>query len=150
MFVASSGGHLSEILKLQPLFAEYEYLLVTEKTDVTVKLKENYNIKYLKYGPNKNKIKYICIAILNILKCFLLILSFRPKTVVSTGAQVGGFMCFIAKIFGKKVIYIESIARVNELSRTGKRAYKFSDKFYVQWEELAKKYPNSEYLGKLV
>ena len=39
VFAASSGGHLSEIMKLETLFKDYEYLLVTEKTDVTDKMK---------------------------------------------------------------------------------------------------------------
>ena len=59
IFVASSGGHLSEILKLKELFKEYDYLLVTEKTEITSNLIDNYNMEYLKYGPNKNKFKYI-------------------------------------------------------------------------------------------
>ena len=66
IFAASSGGHLTEILKLEKLFNEYNYLLVTEKTDVTDKLKDKYNVKFLKYGPCKNKIKYVLTIIYNI------------------------------------------------------------------------------------
>ena len=44
IFVASSGGHLSEILKLKKLFNEYEYLIVTEETEVTKKLKNEYMV----------------------------------------------------------------------------------------------------------
>ena len=57
IFVCSSGGHLSEMLKLKKLFNEYDYLLVTEKTEITEKLSNNYNMEFFKYGPNKNKIK---------------------------------------------------------------------------------------------
>lgn len=95
IFVSSSGGHLSEILKLEQLFKEYDYLLVTEKTDVTYKLKNKYNMEYLKYGPNKNIIKYFCAIIYNIYISLKLISKFQPDTIVSTGAQVGGIMCFI-------------------------------------------------------
>ena len=48
IFAASSGGHLTEILKLQELFKEYDYLLVTEKTDVTKDLANKYNMKFIK------------------------------------------------------------------------------------------------------
>ena len=149
IFVASSGGHLSEILKLKELFNEYEYLLVTEKTHITSKLDEEYNMEYLKYGPNRNKIKYMGSVLYNTFKC-IKILKFNPKTVISTGAQVGGIMCFFAKLLSKRVIYIESLAKVKTLSTTGKMVYPFANKFYVQWESLEKKYKKAEYLGRLM
>ena len=47
IFASSSGGHLTELLRMEKLFNEYNYLIVTEKTDVTKKLSEKYNIKYI-------------------------------------------------------------------------------------------------------
>ena len=150
IFVASSGGHLNEILKLEKLFCKYNYLLVTEKTDLTLQLNDKYNMKYLNYGPNKNIFKYIFNIISNTVKCFKIVRKFKPDTVVSTGAQVGGIMCLICKLYKAKVIYIESIAKVDSLSVTGKNIYRFADKFYCQWESLAQKYTKAEYIGRLV
>lgn len=150
IFAASSGGHLSEILKLSPIFNEYEYLLITEKTELTEDMEDKYNTKFLKYGPNSNIIKYIFIIIYNLILSFIYVAKFKPDTVVSTGAQIGGFVCAIGKIFGAKVIYIESLAKVDNLSRTGDNVYKFADKFYVQWESLAQKYDKAEYIGRLM
>lgn len=150
VFAASVGGHLNEILRLEKLFNEYDYLLVTEKTDVTRDLDEKYNVKFLKYGPNKNIIKYVYIAIYNMVTSLYIALKYRPDTVISTGAQIGGMVCMACKILGAKVIYIESLAKTNELSVTGRNVYRFADKFYVQWEQLAKKYEKAEYLGRLV
>ena len=50
IFVSSSGGHFSEILRLEKLFNEYDYILVTEKTDITYDYKDKYNMQFLKYG----------------------------------------------------------------------------------------------------
>lgn len=150
IFAASSGGHLTEILKLEDLFKEYKYLLVTEKTDVTKELKNKYNIKFLKYGPCQNKIKYVLTIIYNILVAIAIVVKFRPDTIVSTGAQIGGFLCYIGKFFGAKVIYIETMAKVKELSGTGNNVYKIADKFYVQWESLSLKYEKAEYIGRLI
>ena len=150
IFVSSSGGHLTEILSLRELFKEYEYLLVTEKIDITKSLKEQYNVEYLVYGPNRNIFKYLVNFFKNIVRCIKIVRKFRPDTIVTTGAQVGGIMCTIGKIFGAKIIYIESVARINTLSKTGKLVYKFADKFYVQWEALTKKYKKCEYIGRLI
>ncbi len=150
IFAASSGGHLTELLKVQELFKEYDYILVTEKTDVTKELENKYNIKYVKYGPCKNKLKYVWTIIVNILKTIYIVAKFRPDTVVSTGAQIGGFFCYVGKFFGAKVIYIETMAKIKELSGTGNNVYKIADKFYVQWKNLEEKYDKAEYIGRLI
>lgn len=150
IFVSSSGGHFSEILRLEKLFNEYDYILVTEKTDITYDYKDKYNMQFLKYGPNKNNLKYIWAIIYNVFKCISIIVSYKPETIITTGAQVGGIMCFIGKLFGKKIIYIESLAKIDSLSVTGRNVYKFADKFYVQWETLANKYEKAEYIGRLM
>lgn len=150
IFVSSSGGHLSELLMLEDLFYEYDYLLVTESTDVTSKLIDKYNMEFLKYGPSKNIFKYLYNVLYNIFKSFKIVKKIRPETVVTTGAQVGGIFAFISKLYGSKIIYIESIARVNTLSITAKVIYHFANKFYVQWEKLAMKYKKAQYLGRLM
>ena len=32
LFIASTGGHLSELMQLKPLFDYYDYRIITEKT----------------------------------------------------------------------------------------------------------------------
>ena len=51
------------------------------------------------------------------------------------------------KIFKRKIIFIESFAKVNSPTLTGKLVYKFADRFYVQWEEMKEFYPNALYEG---
>ena len=150
IFAASSGGHLTELLKLEKLFDEYDYILATEDTDVTRVLKDDYNIKYVDYGPCKNKFKYVKTIFKNLILTIKIVAKFKPDTIVSTGAQIGGFFCYVGKFFGAKVIYIETMAKIKDLSGTGKNVYKIADKFYVQWEGLTKKYKKAEYLGRLI
>lgn len=150
IFVSSSGGHLTELLKLQSLFKNYDYLLVTEKTKVTEKLNEQYKVSFMRYGSREYIFQYIFVFLYNVIKSIVLMITFNPKIVVTTGAHTGGITCFVAKLFFKKVIYIESMAKVSTLSMTGKLMYLVADKFYVQWEELEKKYPKAEYLGRLI
>ena len=102
IFTSSSGGHLTELLKLEKIFSEYEYLLVTEKTEVTEKLSNKYNIEYLKYGSRFYFLKYIFVFIYNIFKCIYIVIKFKPETVVTTGAHTGGILCYVAKILKPK------------------------------------------------
>ena len=57
------------------------------------------------------------------------------------------FRVFINIIFRKKIIYIESFARCNKPSLTGKIMYKFADIFIVQWEEMLEFFPKAMYGG---
>ena len=63
--------------------------------------------------------------------------------VISTGALATIPMSIIAKIFKKKVIFIESFAKISSPTITGKLVYKFADQFYVQLESLKEFYPNA-------
>ena len=72
-----------------------------------------------------------------------------PDFVVTTGAMVVIPMVFLAKIFRKKSIYIESFARVYDASKTGKLMYKYSDLFIVQWDSLKTVYPDAVYGGSI-
>ena len=56
-------------------------------------------------------------------------------------------ICLISKFMGKKLIYIESFAKVTSPTETGKLLYKFADQFYVQWKPMLKFYPKAIYLG---
>ena len=49
-----------------------------------------------------------------------------------------------------EIIYIESFARVYNLSLTGKLLYPFVDRFLVQWPELSNRLQRAEYRGILV
>ena len=42
LFISSTGGHLTELLQLEPLFQHYEASLVTEKTKSNASLKQKY------------------------------------------------------------------------------------------------------------
>ena len=56
-------------------------------------------------------------------------------------------ICILAKLFRKKLIYIESFAKVTTPTETGKFLYKYADRFYVQWDSMKKFYPNAICLG---
>ena len=74
-------------------------------------------------------------------------LRINPEVIISTGAGLAFPFCLFGKIFNKKIIYIESFARVTQPSRTGKHLYKFADVFIIQHEELREFYPDAVYGG---
>ncbi len=140
-FIASSGGHFEQLMMLKPLMKKYDSLIVTEKTNYSVSNSE-FNTYYL-HQVNRREKSFIFRMIGNSLKTLKILISERPDAVISTGALATIPMCLFGKIFGKKIIFIESFAKVNSQTLTGKLVYKFADQFYVQWDEMKKFYPNA-------
>ena len=151
MFISSTGGHLSELMQLKPLFKNYDYCIVTEKNDTTLKLKEEYNNKiyYLIYGARNYILSYMIKFTLNIIKSFYIFFKTNPQIIITTGAHTAVPMCYIGKLFKRKVIFIETLARVESKSLSGKLINKISDLFLVQNEELLNVYENAVYEGRL-
>lgn len=146
-FIASSGGHLEEISRLKKVAEMYESFLVTEKSglmsndlcDKTIYVRQ----------INRKQITFIPKFIELFIKTFIILVREKPDVIVTTGALVAYPFCILGKFFGKKIVYIESFARVHNASLTGKLVYKFADLFIVQWEDMMKVYDKAVLGGGL-
>lgn len=152
MFIASTGGHLDELLQLKGMFEKYDYHIVTEKTKTNLSLKEKYQkrVSFLVYGSyttKMHKLTYPFKLFFNTLKSLFLFLKIRPKYIISTGAHTAGPMCLIGHLLGSKIVFIETFANSRSKSKTGTLVYKFADLFIVQWESMLELYPNAVYGG---
>ena len=147
LFISSTGGHLNELLQLKRTMKKYDSYLITEKTKSTIGLKEEFSkINYLKYG-SKSHLSYVYIFPWNCIKSLYYFLKIRPDVVVTTGAHTGVIMCYIAKLFRKKVIYIETFANICSKSMSGSLVYPIADMFIVQWKSMLNLYPKAVYGG---
>ena len=151
MFIASTGGHLNELFQLKPLFNHYNYHIVTEKTSSNISLKKEYGkkVNFVIYGTKDHKFIYPFKLLLNCFIELFIYLKVRPKYIVTTGAHIAGPMCCSGKIFGSKIIFIETFANSRTKTITGKLIYKFADLFVVQWESMLKLYPKAKYWGSI-
>jgi len=149
LFISSTGGHFDELLQLKPLFKKYNSYIITEKDKSNESLKEIYGDKmyFLPYGTRAKLCTYIFKYFY--LKTVYLYFKIRPKVIITTGTHTAGPMCIIGKIFGSKIIYIETIANTNKKTATGKLIYPIADLFIVQWEEMLKLYPKAIYGGTI-
>lgn len=149
LFISSTGGHLTELLELKPLFKKFNYHIITEKTKSNASLKKEYKdkISYLAYGTKEHMLGYIFIFTWNCLKSLYFFFKIRPDAIITTGSHTAVPMCYIAKIFRKKVIYIETFANMNTKTLAGRMVYPIADMFIVQWESMMKLYPKAVYGG---
>lgn len=144
--ISSSGGHFEQLLMLKKLEEKHDIFIVTEKTKYN---KNDKKINYYVMQVNRKEVLFIFKMISIFFKSLIIFLKEKPDVVISTGVLASIPMLFIAHFFKKKVIYIESFAKVNSPTLTGKLVYKFklSNQFYVQWEPMLNFYPNAIYKG---
>lgn len=141
--ISSSGGHYEQLSMLKPLGKKYDIFWVTEKTDY----KGNADYYLPQTGSNDPKL------LINLIKMgwqtLRIWMKEKPQAVVTTGTLIAIPMCLLAKLLRKKVIYIETFARVNDCTRAGKLMYKIADLFIYQWEQLEKFYPKGVFGGSI-
>lgn len=147
LLTASSGGHLDEISNLDLLGETYEAILLTEKTNCNIS--SWYDRVYYVPQVNRKELKCIPKLISNAFISLRVLLRHKPEAVISTGALATIPVCLLAKIKGIKVVYIESFARMDSPSRTGRLMYKIADKTIVQWKAVQKFYPDAIYGGSI-
>ena len=144
-FAASSGGHFEQLMMLRPLMDKYGSFILTEKTQYDVSVK-GIRVRKVSQINRKERLfffKFIGVAI----KSFFIFIKERPTVIITTGVLATIPMCLIMKFFRRKLIYIESFAKVTSPTESGKLLYKYADRFYVQWESMREFYPNAICVG---
>ena len=146
-FTASLGGHLEEIARLIELGNQYDIFLVTEKGGF-VELNVCKRVYYLRQ-INRKEILFIPKLINIFFHSFYILQKEKPEYIISTGALATFPISMLGKLMGKRVIYIESFARVDTASLTGKLMYRIAVLFIVQWEDMLKIFPKAVYGGRI-
>jgi beta-1,4-N-acetylglucosaminyltransferase len=143
LMISSSGGHFEQLIMLKSLETNFDLVWVSEKTDYEINL--NYHLAQTGLNDRLFVLRMMFILVKS------LIIWFResPDFVISTGAVIALPMLIIAKIFRKKVIFIETFARVFDGTKSGMFAYKLADLFIIQWETLSNIYPNAVFGGSI-
>lgn len=137
----SASGHLTELFQLKSVFENYESFLVTYKAPNSKKTGFR---TYFVENVTRSPLSFIK----NFFQSFRILLKERPKIIISTGAGTAVPTCYIGKLFGSKVIFIETFCMITKSSLSAKLVYPIADLFLCQWEEQLKNFgQKAEYYG---
>lgn len=131
--VSSGGGHWVELIRLAPAFKAHDvaYATVSEAYRQEAGAARFYTVQDVtrwdiaRWGQTIAKLLWI-------------LWRERPDVVVSTGALPGYFALRLAKWFGARTVWLDSIANVEELSMSGQKAGRHADLWLTQWPQLAR------------
>lgn len=144
--VGSSGGHLTHMMLLKPFWEKHNRFFVTfNKEDANSQLKGE-KVYHCYYPTNRN-IKNL---IKNTFLAWKILRKEKPDLIISSGAAVAIPFFFLGKLFfRKKCVYVEVFDRIDKGTIAGKFCYRFSDCFFVQWEEQLKVYKKAKFIGSI-
>jgi UDP-N-acetylglucosamine:LPS N-acetylglucosamine transferase len=134
-------------MRLSDAFKGSDYFFVTYNSEATRNIRNAYFIKFEGRG-----LKAKMMLTKTLIKAFKILIKEKPDVIISTGGgEIAVPFCYIGKMLGAKVIFIETLARMTTPSGGGKCVYPIADLFLVQWESLLKRYGNkAKYWGKVI
>lgn len=141
--ICSAGGHLAEALAAISE-TDMDRFFVT-KEDAHIKGRLVGSKVYYVEDPHTSILGYMK----NAIQSAAVFIRERPRIILTTGAGIALATCLIGWIYGSKIIFVESGARVTTMSKTGRILYRIADVSYVQWRSLQRHYPKSIYVGRL-
>jgi beta-1,4-N-acetylglucosaminyltransferase len=146
LLVCSPGGHLSQMLALEPAWRELDAKWVTlPGADVDYLLAGQDVV--LGRGPTNRSIKNL---IRNFLVAWRTVRDHRPYVILSTGAALAVPFFIVGRLHGRRCVYVESFTRIHGLSWSGRLVYPFANAFFVQWPSLTKRFRKAVHVGSVV
>ena len=155
MIALGSGGHTTQMVRLTEMLHDsydFEYVVNDDDDKSVRKIKFAGDVHVITRPRriyDKSVTRSVFLTIHSVFESFSIVKNSESVAIVSAGPGLAVPLFIWASLFRKRRIFIESWARVNTRSTSGRICYHLSDLFFVQWPELAERYPKSIYAGRL-
>ena len=130
--MSSTGGHLLQLVALREAWAGLEHVWVTFDAADSRALLAGEQVVHAHSPTNRN----VPNLLRNIGLALRVVPRVRPTVVLTTGAGVAVPFAWIGRLFGARVVYIESLTRIDRPSLTYRLISPVVSRTYVQWPEL--------------
>lgn len=145
MLVASTGGHLTQLLLLRDLWEKHERHWVTFRKPDAVSALAGETVTWAHHPTTRN----LPNAWRNLRLAGELVARVRPDVVISSGAGVAFPFFVMARIRQVRTVYVEVFDRIEHPTLTGSLCYPLTDVFALQWLEQKRQYPDGKVIGWL-
>ena len=143
LLVASPGGHLFQLWALRDAWEGIERVWVTLDTADVRALLPDEDVLFA-HGPTNRNLTNL---LRNLVFSFRVVRRVRPAVIVTTGAGVAVPFAWVGRLFGARVVYVETLARVEKPSLSYRLAAPVVTRIYVQWPELLRAIPRARFSG---
>lgn len=145
---ASGGGHVRQLLDLEPAWRAHDCVFVTEDTALGRSLAAKHAVHFVPhFAAGQARLgapfRMVGAAIRNFARSAAIMRQTRPDVVITTGAGAVFFCLLWARLLGAKVIVIESFARFDRPSLFARFAAPLAHEMVVQSAALASVWPRA-------
>ena len=142
--VTSCGGHLTEVRALAPAYrAQPHFYVLNDRVELVPDLRGR--TQFIRHSERD------LWTLWNILEMLVILWRERPDVILSTGAGPIVPAAIVGRyLFGCRIVYVESMTRVNAPSLTGRIMYRLAHRFFYQWHGPRDFFPKGEYGGPLI
>jgi hypothetical protein len=144
LLVCSGGGHLGQLLPLEPWWSNHDRVWVTFPGPAAARL-DGDRVVFAHHPTTRN----VANLVRNLVLAWRVVRRERPDAVVSTGAGVALPFFVAAWILGVRRVFIEVYDRVDSRSLSARLCRPFSDLFLLQWESQRELYGSGTVIGAL-
>jgi UDP-N-acetylglucosamine:LPS N-acetylglucosamine transferase len=145
LLVCSSGGHLQQLVALQPAWEGFSRVWVTFDRSDSRSLLAGETVVHAHGPTNRN----LWALFRNLVLAADVLMSTRPRAILTTGAGVAVPFVWLGRLLGARVVYVESATRIGSPSLSLRLVRPFVSQLYVQWPELQKALPAARYRGSV-
>ncbi len=131
--IASPGGHWIQLNKICNAMESRFDIVYATPTAQYGSASSQRKVHNITDASADSKLKLIPLAF----QLLMIMLKERPTAIISTGAAPGAIAVLIAKFLPIKTIWVDSIANVAKLSRSGEMVKKHANLVITQWEPLS-------------
>jgi beta-1,4-N-acetylglucosaminyltransferase len=145
LLVCSSGGHLLQLYALREAWEGLDRTWVSfDKSDVRSLLAGERVVHA--HGPTNRNVGNL---LRNGMLAVRVIRELRPRAVLTTGAGVAVPFAWVARLHGARVVYVESMTRIEGPSLSMRMIAPIASRLYVQWPELAPRVRRARFAGRV-
>jgi len=90
--------------------------------------------------------------LLSLWEACVLVRRLRPDVILAVGTATAIPLFIAGRVFGASCVFVESLTRVRQMSRTGRILYRLrlADRLYVQWSDLQRRFDGTIYAGSVI
>ena len=150
LLVCSTGGHLLQLLALREAWEASSRTWVTfDKSDARTLLRDE-SVVWAS-GPTNRTFGLVAIrnTVRNLLLAWRVIGRLQPRVVLTTGAGVAVPFAWVGRLRQARVVYVESLTRIEGPSLSCRLIAPVADRIYGQWPEFAEGVRKARYVGKV-
>ncbi len=146
LLVCSSGGHLLQLVTLRGAWDGFgsRAWVTFDKSDARSLLRGERVV--VAHGPTNRNIPNL---LRNLRLAWRLVRRFRPRVMLTTGAGVAVPFAWITRLHGGRVVYIESVTRIDSISLSCRLIRPVAERTYVQWPETVPLVRGARHVGNL-